>query len=120
MEGQQREALCDLPAFGTLFSVKGDRPFVELYRIGQQHAQEEAGSPQTHEIFTDSFVESLISCILSSEKKVHIVNENDTWVRFGNKIVARGMRNSGGSLNFSKVKFIVVFDPVTDENIRLI
>ncbi|GFT79445.1 hypothetical protein TNCV_604471 [Trichonephila clavipes] len=52
MEGQQREALCDLPAFGTLFSVKGDRPFVELYRIGQQHAQEEAGSPQTHEIFS--------------------------------------------------------------------
>ncbi|GFQ78986.1 hypothetical protein TNCT_110411 [Trichonephila clavata] len=50
MEGQQREALCDLPAFGTLFSVKGDRPFVELYRIGQQHAQEEAGSPQTHEM----------------------------------------------------------------------
>ncbi|GIY40940.1 hypothetical protein CDAR_168171 [Caerostris darwini] len=50
MEGQQREALCDLPAFGTLFSVKGARPFVELYRIGQQHAQEKAGSSETHEM----------------------------------------------------------------------
>ncbi|GIY56842.1 hypothetical protein CEXT_137681 [Caerostris extrusa] len=53
MEGQQRKRSVISPLLERFFSVKAPAPFVELYRIGQQHAQEKAGSSETHEIVSE-------------------------------------------------------------------